>query len=205
MHPNPAFRKAPEQRNLDYARERGFGVLGLNGAEGPIMAHVPFLLNDAGTALDLHLVRSNPILRLLDAPQNAVVAVSGPDGYVSPDWYGAVDQVPTWNYIAVHLRGVLTRLPQEEMRDMLDRQSAHFEAQLPHKAPWKTRKMTPDVLERMMQQIVPCRMQLGSVDGTWKVNQNKPDDVRLRAADQMEAFGIGQETALLAAFMRGPF
>ena len=31
--------------------------------------------------------------------------VEGPEGYISPDWYGVADQVPTWNYVAVHLVG----------------------------------------------------------------------------------------------------
>ena len=214
MHPNPAFRKPSATRNRDYARERGFGVLSLNAPNnstdtainGPLISHVPFLLNADGDSLDLHLVRSNPILRLLqDGPQPAVIAVSGPDGYVSPDWYEVPDQVPTWNYVAVHLRGMIEVLPQEDMRAMLDRQSAHFEALLPHKTPWTIDKMTPEVLEKMMRQIVPCRMTVTATEGTWKLNQNKPDDVRLRAADQMEAYGTGQEVRLLAALMRGPF
>ena len=206
MHPNPAFRKSSDARNRDYARERGFGVLSLNGSNGPLISHVPFLLNAEGDSLDLHLVRSNPILRLLkDDAQPAVIAVSGPDGYVSPDWYEVPDQVPTWNYVAVHLRGTLNVLPQEAMREMLNLQSAHFEALLPHKTPWITDKMTPEVLDSMMRQIVPCRMAVTTTEGTWKLNQNKPDDVRLRAADQMEAFGTGAEVRLLAALMRGPF
>ena len=31
----------------------------------------------------------------------------GPDHYISPDWYRAADQVPTWNDVAVHLRPCL--------------------------------------------------------------------------------------------------
>ena len=89
------------------------------------------------------------------------------------------------------------------MHDMLDRQSAHFEDQLP-KTPWTTAKMTPDVLEKMMRQIVPCRMTITDVQSTFKLNQNKPDDVRLRAADAMESSGIGMEIATLAALMRNP-
>jgi transcriptional regulator len=127
----------------------------------------------------------------------------GPDGYVSPDWYGADDQVPTWNYAAVQIRGTLEALDHATMHDMLDRQSAHFEDQLP-KTPWTTAKMTPDVLEKMMRQIVPCRMTITDVQSTFKLNQNKPDDVRLRAADAMESSGIGMETATLAALMRNP-
>ena len=203
MHPNPVFHTESVQANLAFARERAFGVLAVNGDDGPMMAHVPFLIDDSGAYVDLHLVRSNPIARALNAPIPARIAVSGADGYISPDWYGVEDQVPTWNYVAVHLTGVLELRPQDEMRDLLDRQSKHFEDQLAPKPPWKTAKMTPDVLDRMMRQIVPCRMSISAVDGTWKLNQNKPDAVRQRAADHVDAFGMGQEVRLLAALMRG--
>lgn len=203
MHPNPIFHTETDDRNIAFARERAFGVLAVNGEDGPMMSHIPFLIAEQGGLLDLHLVRSNPIARALKAPMKAKIAVSGADGYISPDWYGVDDQVPTWNYIAVHLTGTLERLPQEQMRDMLDRQSKHFEDQLLPKAPWKTDKMTSEVLDKMMRQIVPCRMTIEAVDGTWKLNQNKPNEVRLRAADHVDAYGMGQETRILAALMRG--
>lgn len=204
MHPNPAFRQTPAARNLDVARARAFGILMLNGPDGPLVAHVPFLLSEDGTTADLHLVRSNPVARALTTPQPAVIAVSGPDGYVSPDWYGVADQVPTWNYVAVHLRGRLALLDEAGMHDMLDRQSAHFEDQLRPKPPWTTAKMPPDAMARMMRQIVPARLDITTVDGTWKLNQNKPDAVRLAAAAAIESGGIGSGLADLAALMRDP-
>ena len=204
MHPNPIFRQAETQQNLGFARDRAFGILSINGDAGPLMAHIPFLLNPAGTSADLHLVRSNPIIRALTLPQQAVIAISGPDSYVSPDWYGLTDQVPTWNYVAVHLRGTLALLPENDMRDLLDRQSAYFEDQLKPKTPWKTAKMTPDVRDRMMRQILPCRMTVTAVDGTWKLGQNKTEEVRQRAAQQVQSAHIGTDTALLAALMLAP-
>ena len=198
MHPNPAFRKETTAKNLDFARQRGFGVLSVNGPEGPLLAHVPFLLNEAGSEADLHLLRSNPIARC--GAREAVIAVSGPDGYVSPDWYKAADQVPTWNYIAVHLRGTLIPLPDDALRDMLDRQSAHFERRLAPKSPWSAEKMTPEVLARMMRSIRPFRLDIEEVQGTWKLNQNKPDAVRESAAS-MVGEGFGQDLARLAKRM----
>ena len=203
MHPNPIYRRTTDARAFDLVRDRAFGQITLTGPDGLLASQIPVLLAPDETTLDMHLVRSNPILRLLDTPQDALLAVMGPDGYVSPDWYGADDQVPTWNYAAVQIRGTLEALDHATMHDMLDRQSAHFEDQLP-KTPWTTAKMTPDVLEKMMRQIVPCRMTITDVQSTFKLNQNKPDDVRLRAADAMESSGIGMETATLAALMRNP-
>ncbi|MEP3442445.1 MAG: FMN-binding negative transcriptional regulator [Sulfitobacter sp.] len=202
MHPNPVFHDADTARNLAFARARGFGVLAVVEEGLPHLSHVPFLLNTEGTQADLHLVRSNPIARMGEGPHPAKIAVSGPDSYVSPDWYGVPDQVPTWNYIAVHLTGTLERLPQEVMRDMLDRQSEAYEAQLLPKTPWTTAKMTPEVLEKMMRMIVPFRFTLTGVDGTWKLGQNKPDTVRRDAAGQMAEHGIGSDVGTIAAMMR---
>ncbi|MEL7280086.1 MAG: FMN-binding negative transcriptional regulator [Pseudomonadota bacterium] len=204
MHPNRAFRRSSDARNIAFAREQGFGILCVNGEDGPLMAHVPFLLSEDGKNADFHLVKSNPIVRMLGAPTRARFAVQGPHSYVSPDWYGVIDQVPTWNYVAVHLQGTLELRPQEEMKDLLDRQSELFETKLKPKRPWTTGKMSEGVMAAMMRQIVPCRMAVDKIDGTWKLNQNKPDDARLRAADAVEVVGLGRDVELVAALMRDP-
>lgn len=204
MHPNPAFREMPDERALDYARENAFGALSTAPREGaPLISHIPFLLSADGARAEFHLVRSNPIARsLAQRPLQARLAVQGPHSYISPDWYGVPDQVPTWNYTAVHLVGEISLQPQEALHDLLDRQSAHFEDRLTPKTPWTTAKMTDSVLDKMMRQIVPCVMRVDEVQSTWKLNQNKPDAVRLAAADHVEAHGIGQEVALVSALMR---
>jgi transcriptional regulator len=204
LHPNPAFRQADTARNIAFARAQGFGLLAVATGDAPLISHIPFLLSEDGTRAEFHLVRSNPIARLMSAPLRARLAVQGPQSYVSPDWYGVEDQVPTWNYVAVHLVGQVRLQPQERMRDLLDRQSAEFEARLAPKPEWRAEKMTPEVLERMMRQIVPCEMRVDEIAGTWKLGQNKPADVRLRAADPLEAAGQGQEVATLARLMRTP-
>lgn len=202
MHPNPAFRTTTDDVTLGFVRDRAFGVLAVNAGAEPLLSHIPFLLSEDGASADLHLVRSNPIARLDGVP--AVIAVSGPDGYVSPDWYGLDDQVPTWNYVAAHLRGRLERLGDHLMRDMLDRQSAAYEARLRPKRPWTADKMSDGALDRLMRAIVPFRLHLERIDATWKLNQNKPDEARLSAAEAMVASRIGQEIGPLARLMRDP-
>jgi len=201
MHPNPIFHDAETAQNLDFARARGFGVLAVAGDGTPLISHVPFLLSQDGEWLELHLVRSNPIVRALKTSCQVRIAVSGPDAYVSPDWYGVEDQVPTWNYVAVHLEGELELRPAEELCDLLDRQSAFYESQLLPKPPWSTDKMNPEALDRMMRMIVPARMRITGVDGTWKLSQNKPDVARRAVAEQIEK-GPGFEQQVLAALMR---
>ena len=204
MHPNPVFRKTEKAQNLAFAHERSFGVLSVNGDDGPLVAHIPFQLSTDGTYLEAHLVRSNPIARALKEQQKAVVAVSGGDGYISPDWYGMDDQVPTWNYVAVHLRGILRLLPDTELRGILERLSDNMETQLLPKPVWILDKVSDEALAKMMRQIVPIAMDVESVDGTWKLAQNKPDDARIAAANALAETGFGAEYGAIAALMKNP-
>ena len=63
--------------------------------------------------------------------------------------------------------------------------------------------MSDGVMDRMMRMIVPMRMTIANIESTWKLNQNKPDDVRMRAASKVET-GIGSELAALATLMQAP-
>ena len=203
MHPNPAFRQTPAADSLAFARARGFGLLMLNGDAGPLVAHVPFLLDADGSAAELHLSRGNPITRAA-LPGPAVIAVSGPDAYVSPDWYGphdqVPDQVPTWNYVAVHLRGVLEPLPPEALRPHVDALSAEHEGRIAGKRPWTSAKMTEGAIERLMRMILPFRFRVEAVEGTWKLNQNKEAAMRAGVVRALEAGNGGARG--IAALMR---
>jgi transcriptional regulator len=201
MHPNPAFRQDPRETNLAFARARGFGILSINGPDGPLAAHVPFLLNDDASFAEMHLARSNPIARAA-LPGPALLAVSGPDTYISPDWYGpheqVPDQVPTWNYVAVHLRGILEPLPEDALRPHVDALSAEHESRIVGKRPWTSAKMSDGAMARMMRMILPFRFRVTSVEGTWKLSQNKTPEIRARTAEALsQGRAPAQEIAAL--------
>jgi transcriptional regulator len=206
MHPNPIFRKADRHRNIDFARQRSFGTLAINSSDetlpGPLLSHIPFVLSEDGRHLEAHLVRSNPILRLLKAPQPAVISVLGPDGYISPDWYGVENQVPTWNYVAVHLRGTLRQLPDNALHGILERLSATMEARLLPKQPWTIDKMDQEIYGKMQRQIVPVAMDISEIGGTWKLSQNKSEAARLGAAKGVLESAIGSGSESLSMLMQ---
>ncbi len=201
MHPNPIFRKADGQTTLFFAKARGFGTLSINGSAGPLAAHIPFILSDDSSKAMLHLVRSNPIARLGNDAK-ALLVVNGPDGYISPDWYKVDQQVPTWNYIAVHLRGVLNILPDDALEPHLRALSGHFEQQLLPKPVWLLDKVSDENKAKMMRMIVPAELKISQIDSTWKLSQNKPDTARISAADAVETSPIGFEQRQLAQHMR---
>ena len=198
MHPNPVFRNVSDKTNLEFVRARGFGILTINAEPLPLTSHIPFVLNDENGTADAHLVRSNSIARHLAHQETpAVLLVSGPDAYVSPDWYGAEDQVPTWNYVAVRLSGVLSARPAEELRDHLDQLSDCFEQRLAPKPVWRADKVEPEALARMMRMIVPVRFRVTAIDATWKLAQNKDEPHRRGAAEALAELGQGALSDLM--------
>jgi transcriptional regulator len=111
--------------------------------------------------------------------------------------------VPTWNYVAVHLRGRLEPLPDEALRPMADELSAMFEARLAPKRPWTSAKMSDEAMVRMMRMILPFRLVIEGVEGTWKLGQNKTPEQRAGAVAGLEAWEEPSPRTELARLMRG--
>jgi len=158
MYVHPAFRTDTDDA-LAMLGARGFALLVVADAQGlPHAVHIPFLAephDGGGLRIELHVARANPIHALLgEAGRPALLAVQGPDAYLSPDWYGVPNQVPTWTYTAVHLSGVARALPPEAIPGHLERLSQAFEGRLAPKAPWRMEKVEPHRLHAMMRAIV---------------------------------------------------
>jgi len=199
MHPNPIFRSQDHRKSLNFAAARGFGMLSINAENGPLAAHVPFVFSADRRIAGFHFLRSNPVARAGGGA--ALLAISGPDAYISPDWYGVEQQVPTWNYVAVHLRGRLNILPDSALEPHLRALSAEFEARLAPKPVWELDKVSPENRQKMMRMLVPAELEITEVDATWKLGQNKPETAVTGAAKALQSSPVGAETAALAALM----
>ena len=203
MHPNTSFRKTPESEAMSFATDRGFGALVMGTANGVLASHIPFILEN--NRLEAHLVRSTAIARHLSKHGDSLakMIVSGPDGYISPDWYGEPDLVPTWNYIAVHIEGTVRLRESSTLLDHLERLSRRFEAALAPKPIWTHDKMTDGIMEKLMRTIVPIEIEIENVDSTFKLNQNRTAGARAGAAAELvKGRSPGLQTPWLAALMR---
>lgn len=188
MHPDSTFRWEDRDAMRALVCELGFGALFAGTPDGPRVVHLPVVWLD-DTTLALHVARGNGITRHLDGT-TALFVAQGPDGYVSPDWYGLGDaQVPTWNYVAVELEGRMRRLDQAGLVAQLDQLSAEQEARLAPKPEWTRAKMPLGLFEQMTRGIVGFTLEVQGWRGTRKLGQNKPDAARLSAADGVEAAG----------------
>ncbi len=207
MHPARLFHESDltvlRQRMLDNPLALITAV-----SEGkPIAAHAPVLPHEEGhspggggrIALRFHLSAANPVTKALLDGSEALIVFTGIHGYISPDWYGIDDQVPTWNYLSVEAAGPVTRLEAAGTRQMVDDLSNVFEAQLAPKPVWTSAKMTPARLEALLLGIVAFELVPTHLRGITKLGQNKPPEAIARVADALDATESG---FALAAEMR---
>lgn len=203
MYVNPAF-KTDNEKAWGYVMARGFGsVVGVDDGT-PVASHVPLLVTRGaeGYRLEFHLARPNPLIEVLVRHPRVLITVSGPDAYISPDWYASADQVPTWNYLAAHVTGAARALAPELTLDHVERMSLHFEDRLRPKKPWSTAKMTPAKRTAMARAIVAMEVDVERIEAATKLGQNKVMSDRMEAARMLAWRGSWSEGALAEA-MRG--
>ena len=177
MYAPPHF-KPDRSACLAFAAARGFGLVCAHAGSAPVASPVPFAIgyaSDGTPLLSFHVARHNPLARLADARTPWLMAVSGPDAYVSADWYASPDQVPTWLYQSVQLTGPAAPMSDAELEAHLGEVSAAFEAALAPKPPWTMAKMTAGRLNAMKQGIVGLMIRVDAVAGSFKLNQHKSD------------------------------
>lgn len=192
MHPNSTFRlkgsDADQRATMEaLVEEIGFGMVFAQTPDGPRVAQSALFSTGDG-AVQFHLSNGNALTKYLHGT-DALVVVNGPDAYISPDWYGGANQVPTWNYISIELEGPVRKMDDDGLVALLDDLSAANEARLAPKAPWTRDKMDGVLFDKMTRAITGFEMEVRGWRPTFKLSQNKPDADRLRAADELEKQG----------------
>ncbi|MET4032458.1 transcriptional regulator [Bradyrhizobium sp. JR7.2] len=181
----PQFR-IEEQRALEFAGRRGFGMIVAADEHGPRASHVPFVLGerDGQVIVQIHFTAKNPLVALADGTRRFLLIVAGDDAYISNDWYSSRDNVSTWLYEAVHLSGVAHLRELDENRGHGDALLAASEARLP-KQPWDLAQMEPGKRESMLAAIRVVDLVVDTVEGQAKLNQHKSDADHVAIADRL--------------------
>lgn len=197
MYLRPVFTETDPERIDALIRAHSFGLLITHGDAGSEATHLPFVLaRDAGELLlEAHLAAANPQCAAL-AGGAALAVFSGPHAYISPRWYEAQPSVPTWDYVAVHVHGVLQRVTEPgEVRAMLDR--------LAEADPvgYATTDQSDSYIAGMLRGIRAFRLRATRVQAQWKMSQNRSvaDRERVSAALQAQSDAAAAQVADLIA------
>jgi transcriptional regulator len=167
----------------------------------PTATHVPLRLVESasGTAtLQGHMSRANPHWRLFEREGQSLVIFAGADAYVSPRWYDHVN-VPTWNYIAVHVYGkprLVTAAEEmhELMKGLVDRYEGHTDID----SRYTVEGLPEDFLKSQMKGIVGFEISIDEVQASFKLSQNRDDKnyenviTELHKSDDQKAQDVAQ-------------
>lgn len=175
----PAFRVEDTELLHAHIDQTGLAMLVTNGAEGPLVSHVPLLLDRSkganGTLLG-HMAKANPHWTAGDFGVDAVAVFPGADAYITPSWYAGKQEhgrvVPTWNYAVVHARGRLQFFEDAaRLREAVERLTNRHESK--RDAPWAVSDAPDRFVESQLKAIVGFELEIASLEGKHKVSQNR--------------------------------
>jgi transcriptional regulator len=182
MYAQPAFRMDDQAEMAALIEARHFATLVVSGGDGPVAAHIPMILNrDAAgrlVSLEGHVARNNPLAAVAVRPVRALAIFAGADAYVTPSLYPSKREhgkvVPTWNYVAVHVSGMVEAFSDagallaqvNRITDMMEQPAA---------VPWKVSDAPDDYVAKMLNAITGVRLTISAVEGIRKMSQNRSE------------------------------
>lgn len=159
----------------DFLFHNSFGIL-VNQVDGkPWASHIPLELDKGKNGKDIlegHIAKANPQGKAFDTSTEVLCIFNGPHAYVSSSWYKE-EEVPTWNYIAVHVYGKLKILNEEETMISLHKLVDKYEKG--SKNPISLHDMSPKTL-RQVKGIIGFQIEINDIQAAYKLSQTRVED-----------------------------
>lgn len=156
-----------------------FGALVTASTDGLFATHLPFVVHRARGAhgtIEAHVARANPHHEQTLIGGEALLIVTGPDAYVTPSWYATKAEhgkvVPTWNYVAVHVYGVLRftdddAFLERHLTELVERHEGG------RAEPWVITDAPAAFVAQSRKAVVGLELTISRLEGKWKMSQNR--------------------------------
>jgi transcriptional regulator len=195
MYVSHFYREENLKKVADFVREHDFATLVVSQEGIPVASHLlmDFETSPDGTWLvSGHMARANKLWRAFDSAKEVLLIFGGPNTYISPTWYNHLN-VPTWNYIAVHLYGAPRVIDDgPELEEILGRLIKRYETQ----SDYRMETLPADFREKEMRGIVGFQVKVTRVEANFKLSQNRNDEDHANVIQQLEARGDEQSLAI---------
>lgn len=157
---------------------------------GLVASHYPVLLDEDTEDIVLlsHVGRPDEEKHELGHHEMLVI-IEGPNGYISPSWYGYRPNVPTWNFVVAHLHGCPELLGDEENLAILDRLVEHFEKPLPEPHYLHATPSNSEYAHRIVRGTVGFRLRVRRVEAKEKMSQDKSETTISRIVEELRKPG----------------
>lgn len=178
------FKVENQAAALAFMRANPFAILVSNTNGGPFATHVPVVIREAGDHITIrgHVAKANPHWRYLEDQPHCLVIFHGPHAYISPTNYVAKENVPTWNYGAVHIYGnARTYSAPEELLSMLHDLIPTFE--VAYGEQWAS--LTDTYRSLMLGHIVGFEVAVTRIEAKMKLSQNRTRDEQQKVIDSL--------------------
>ncbi len=176
-----------------FIKENSFATIVSSGSPYPVATHIPVELetNAAGEkVLWGHVSRANAQWEVFAAnPEVLVIFFSPIHSYISSSWYEQPN-VPTWNYMSVHVYGKARIIEGEALRESLRRLVHKYEQHSENPVSLDT---LPESVQKQINGLVGFEIRPERMEAAFKLSQNrKPEDYEniireLRATGQVNA------------------
>lgn len=113
MYPPKYHQSTDQQKMITVIKQYPFAMLVSVLDLQPLITHIPIIYNENTGRLVAHIDKYNPQVATLIDGAEVTVVFRGPDTYISPSVY-STKQLPTWNYIIVHVKGTITLINDPE-------------------------------------------------------------------------------------------
>jgi transcriptional regulator len=180
----PALFKDPSlELSYELIRDNMFATL-LTSSSVPAapelqISHLPLLLRknvgEHGTLIG-HMARANAHWKFLENGVTTAI-FHGPHTYITPSWYVATENVPTWNYAVVHVQLKATLVHDDQtLRNDLTELVAWNEQFSPQ--PWTIDAVPAEYIGQLSRGIVGFHLEIQSIEGKFKLSQNRSEPDR---------------------------
>lgn len=197
----PHYRETREELIYEIIQNFSFATLISVTAEGPYVSHLPVLLDLNKKALLSHCAKANPHWKLFKG--NPVTLVfTGPHAYISPAWYEpALDNVPTWNYVAVHVQGKVKIIEDvNESWSLMNKLVQHYEKH--YQTGWSLPSEPNEELKNDLNRgITVFEISLDKIEAKFKLSQNQNQQNRNTVIKNLP-HTAGEQGKLLAEYMK---
>ena len=175
-------RNEDTQELHDFIHKNGFAIL-VSTVEGkPWATHIPLVLSKDGTKLYGHLAKGNKQWKHWSGQTEVLAIFTGPHTYISSSWYNH-ENVPTWNYIAVHASGIIRIQTDEALLNSLKSLTNKYEKGSEN--PVSVEKMTPGFLSKELLGIVGFEITITKLEAAYKLSQNRDDENHQRIVSEL--------------------
>ncbi len=189
------FKSADFEHALRLAAEHPLALLVGPDAQGQSFgSHLPLVVvgEAEGFVLEGHMARANPHWGWLSQQQTLLAIFSGPSAYVSPRHYDSLQNVPTWNYAALHAYGDIELIDGQADKDaLLKRLIGRFEPEYAEQ--W--RALDEDYQRKLLGAIVGFRIRVTRWELKLKMSQNRAATERQRIREALAASELAEDRA----------